>query len=149
MRSPTSAATDATFTIDPPPRAAMPGIACLQQRNVPRALTAKTFSQTSSGVSGAFVVEPIPATLTSTSSSAIAGATCSSSRTSSCSARGFRAELARELLDRVQRDVGEDHLRALRRKAPSYGGADPGARAGDESGASAEAASFMRPSCPG
>ena len=60
MRRPTSAATDATLTIEPPPRAAIPGIACLQQRNVPRALTAKTFSQTSSGVSGAFVVEPMP-----------------------------------------------------------------------------------------
>ena len=72
---PTSAATDATLTIEPPPRAAIPGIACLQQRNVPRALTAKTFSQTSSGVSGAFVVEPMPATLTSRSRSSIAAAT--------------------------------------------------------------------------
>ncbi len=55
------------LTIDPPPRSRMPGIACLQQRNVPRAFTAKTFSHTSSGVSGAFVVEPMPATLASTS----------------------------------------------------------------------------------
>ena len=47
------------LTIAPPPRSIMPGIACLQHRNVPRALTAKTFSHTSSGVSGALVVEPI------------------------------------------------------------------------------------------
>ena len=76
FRSPTSAATDATLTIEPPPRAIMPGIACLQQRNVPRALTANTFSQTSSGVPGAFVVEPMPAALTSTSTPSIACATC-------------------------------------------------------------------------
>ena len=58
--SPISPATDATLTIAPPPRAFMPGITCLQQRNVPRALTAKTSSQTSSEVPGASAVEPIP-----------------------------------------------------------------------------------------
>src|SRR3954453_18675169 len=74
------------LTIAPPPRCTIPGIACLEHRNVPRALTAKTFSHTSSVVSGAFVVEPIPATLTSTSRSLIAAATWASSRTSSSSA---------------------------------------------------------------
>src|SRR5436305_13545783 len=70
------------LTIDPPPRAIIVGIAYLQQRNVPRALTANTSSQTSSGVSGALVVEPMPATLTSTSTSCATAATCASSRTS-------------------------------------------------------------------
>jgi hypothetical protein len=68
LRRPTSPATEATLTIEPPSRdAAIAGIACLQHRNVPRALTARTLSQTSTGVAGAFVVEPMPATFTSTS----------------------------------------------------------------------------------
>src|ERR1700738_1631432 len=54
------------FTIEPPPRRTMSGIACLQHRNVPRTLTANTCSHTSSGVSGAVVVEPTPAMLAST-----------------------------------------------------------------------------------
>ena len=83
LRRPTRPAIDATFTIAPPPRSRMPGIACLQHRNVPRAFTANTSSQTSSGVSGAVVVEPMPAAFTITSTPFIADATCGSSRTSS------------------------------------------------------------------
>src|SRR4030095_1946967 len=67
LRSPTRPATDETFTIVPPPLLASAGIACLQQRNVPVTLTAKTRSHVSSDVSGVLVVEPMPATLTSTS----------------------------------------------------------------------------------
>jgi NADPH-dependent stearoyl-CoA 9-desaturase len=48
---------------EPPPAAAA------AVRKVPRALTANTFSQTSSGVSGAVVVDPMPATLISASRS--------------------------------------------------------------------------------
>ena len=73
------------FTIDPPPRSAIPGMTCLQHRNVPRALTAKTSSHRSVGVSGAFIVEPMPAMLASTSMSRVARATAASSRTSSSS----------------------------------------------------------------
>ena len=101
------------LTIAPPPRSIMPGIACLQHRNVPRALTANTFSHTSSGVSGAFVVEPIPATLASTSRPPIAAATASSSRTSSVSAACPRPELAGQRLHALAGRVGEHDVGAL------------------------------------
>ena len=59
----------------------------------------------------------------------------------------LRAELGSDLLDRFQREVGGDHLGALRRKPSSYGRSDPGARTGDESGL-ADRRRLMRPSCP-
>ena len=66
----------------------MPGIACLQQRNVPRALTANVLPDLERGL-GRVRRRADPATLTSTSRSAAAGATCASSRTSSRCARAF------------------------------------------------------------
>jgi hypothetical protein len=93
LRRPTSAATDAMFTIDPRPRAAIAGIACLQHRNVPRAFTAKTRSQTSSGVSGAVVVDPTPATLTSTSTGPTRSAASMKLDTEPSSATSKRAQV--------------------------------------------------------
>ena len=77
----------------PPDACVIRASACLQHRNVPRALTAKTCSQTSRVVSGALVVEPTPATFisipTGPSSSAAAksASTELSSLTSAATAR--------------------------------------------------------------
>ena len=117
----------------------MPGIACLQHRNVPRALTAKTFSHTSSGVSGALVVEPTPATLTSTSRSPIAAATASSSRTSSASGSRPRAELAGQRLHALAGRVGQHHVGALGVQGARDRLPDPRPGAGDERAPALEA----------
>ena len=55
------------MTTTPPPRSIMPGRTARQVLKTPRTLTAKTASHSSGGVSTTVCVEPMPATLASTS----------------------------------------------------------------------------------
>ena len=61
---PTSAATDATLTIEPPPFCTMPGITARMPRNTPRWLTAVTLAHSSSSASIPTERTWIPALLT-------------------------------------------------------------------------------------
>src|ERR1700733_7633939 len=64
---PTTAATEATLTIDPPPLRTMPGITVRMPRNTPRWFTAVTLAHSSSSASMPTERTWIPALLTSTS----------------------------------------------------------------------------------
>ena len=106
-----------------------PGWRACRYRNVPRALTAKTSSQTSSGVSGALVVEPMPATLTSTSTRvAIAGGPRPRRARRGRGVRPVVTERAGQGLNPLGRQVGERHAGALGVQRAGDGLAD--ARAG-------------------
>jgi hypothetical protein len=100
------------------------GSACFDIRNVPRALTAKTCSQTSSGVSGAVVVEPVPAALTSTSrrGPSSSGRRSNSAVTASSSATSTGAAAATPPAARIAAAVaatGSSRRPAARIAAPS------------------------------
>src|SRR4051794_19617678 len=120
------------LTIVPPPRSIIPGMACLQHRNVPRALTAKTSSHTSSGVSGGRGRRADPGDVDEDVRVVDRGADGGLVADVETAPRRTVAQLLGERAHAIAGDVGEDDVGALAVQPAGDCGADARAGPGHE-----------------